>query len=211
MGFDYSKGNSEVNQRIKSKFVEREVYTCVSTITEYILQKSFEDSDAPFSWDDITNRYPDNDEEIDELQEKYDALETDRLTELDDQEEAEIEESKELLDEEKISDFTHNRNLDVIEEKYQMLKAEVEKEMEEIEERIEELRSKEKEPPEIYEWWIVSSFLCRKLKEYGESVISHENIWGRHTTGQAILLDWIITQICAGMEILEGQKYQWEV
>jgi hypothetical protein len=48
---------------------------------------------------------------------------------------------------------------------------------------------------EIYEWWLVSNWLCEKLAEEGESVIPHENIWGRTTTGQAILLDGVITRI----------------
>ena len=34
-------------------------------------------------------------------------------------------------------------------------------------------------------------------------------VWGRCTTGQAILLDGVITRICADMGILEGQEYAW--
>lgn len=69
----------------------------------------------------------------------------------------------------------------------------------------------ENEPQEIYEWWIVSEFLYRKLKEKGYPVLEWGNnyYWGRCTTGQAILLDWVISQICEEMEILQGQKYDW--
>ena len=64
---------------------------------------------------------------------------------------------------------------------------------------------------EIYEWWIISEFLYRKLKEKGEPVLEWGNnyYWGRTTTGQAILLDNVITKICQDMEILEGQKHSW--
>lgn len=39
------------NQDIVSKFVEREVYCCMTSEVEYIL--SHDDSDAPFTWDDV--------------------------------------------------------------------------------------------------------------------------------------------------------------
>ena len=69
----------------------------------------------------------------------------------------------------------------------------------------------EHEYHEIYEWWIVSSFLYKHLKKRGYPVLEWGNnyYWGRCTTGQAILLDYVIGQICFEMEILEGQKYSW--
>lgn len=69
----------------------------------------------------------------------------------------------------------------------------------------------EQEPQEIFEWWIVTEFLYDKLKAKGNPVIEWGNnfYWGRCTTGQAILLDGVITDICRDMEILEGQKYSW--
>ena len=36
-------------------------------------------------------------------------------------------------------------------------------------------------------------------------------VWGRATTGQAILLDGVISEICSDMEILEGQANEWNV
>lgn len=64
---------------------------------------------------------------------------------------------------------------------------------------------------EIFEYWAVSEFLWRKLREHGEPVaeINNTYIWGRTCTGQAILLDYVISKICEEMEILEGQKYSW--
>lgn len=68
------------------------------------------------------------------------------------------------------------------------------------------------EPQEIYEYWLVSEYLGNKLKAKGEPVLEWglHLIWGRTTTGQAILLDGVISEICEDMEILEGQKYSWK-
>ena len=169
--------NSSKNQDIKRQFVEREVYANVGTMTEYILNKSYDDSEAPFSWDDVENYYIDNSEKIAEIEEKR---------------EEEITESEELLENEEISEFTHDRNLEQINEKY--------------DNQIEELQNEQEEPQEIFEWYLVFNFLCNKLAEKGEPVLMDEGIWGRTCTGQAILLDHVISEICEDMEILEGQK-----
>ena len=69
----------------------------------------------------------------------------------------------------------------------------------------------ESNPQEIFEWWIVSRFLYDKLKKAGHPTLEWGNnyYWGRCTTGQAILLDSIISEICNDMEILDEQKYSW--
>jgi hypothetical protein len=67
---------------------------------------------------------------------------------------------------------------------------------------------------DIYEHWIVSDYLAGKLEDKGERVLRDffgMTIWCRSTTGQAILLDGVISEICSDLEILEGQKYEWEV
>ncbi len=64
--------------------------------------------------------------------------------------------------------------------------------------------------PGVYEHWIVSDCLADKLEAHGEKVLRDffgMTIWCRTTTEQAILLDGVISKICAEMEILEGQKY----
>lgn len=50
---------------------------------------------------------------------------------------------------------------------------------------------------EIFEWWLVSSYLARKLQEQGEVVIDALGChwWGRTTSGQAIYLDNVIQEI----------------
>jgi uncharacterized C2H2 Zn-finger protein len=71
----------------------------------------------------------------------------------------------------------------------------------------------EAEPQDIYEYWIVSSWLGEKLREKGEPVLARGGgwIWGRTCTGQAILLDHVISETCYDMEILEGQAREWKV
>jgi len=66
---------------------------------------------------------------------------------------------------------------------------------------------------EAYEHWVVSKYLGDKLKDKGEMVDDFfgMTVWGRCTSGQAILLDGVISEICNDMEILKGQKYEWEV
>ena len=140
--------NSSVNQDIKGKLVGKEVNACVSSLVEYILQKSYEDQNAPFSYDDIENYYIDNSEDIEKLQEQIDELE-------------------------ELEDLT--------------------------------------EPQEIYEWWSVTRWFSDKLKAKGQCIVSdgYNSYWGRCTTGQAILLDSVISEIAEDMEILEGMANDW--
>ena len=72
----------------------------------------------------------------------------------------------------------------------------------EIEDEIDDLRREEDEPQEIYEWWSVSSYLVKKLEEWGEPVIPDYNLWGRTCTGQAIFLDSVIGYICKEAKLL---------
>lgn len=183
MNYDSSK-----NQNIKREFVRREVFSNVGLMVEYILNKGMEDREAPFSLDDLINYYIDNSEKIEELHEQIEEIEN------------EISEIEEQFDNEKIDQEEYDARL----EKLENLKSE-------IEGKIEELEREQDEPQEPYEWWIVSSWLCNKLKEKGEVVLEDENIWGRCCTGQAILLDSVISDICEEMGILEGQEHEWKV
>lgn len=72
----------------------------------------------------------------------------------------------------------------------------------------------EPETVEALEHWIVSDYLARKLEEKGE-MITHDfmglTIWGRSCSGQSIMMDGVISDICKDVEILEGQRYEWKV
>jgi len=52
-------------------------------------------------------------------------------------------------------------------------------------------------PEEALEHWLVSDWLANRLREEGEMVIDFMDltIWGRTTSGQAILLDSVIEDI----------------
>jgi|SRR5690606_13379575 len=67
--------------------------------------------------------------------------------------------------------------------------------------------------PEIYEWYFVTNKLANDLEARGEVIIRYFNfpLWGRQETGQAILLDNVISDICESMEILKGQQNEWKI
>ena len=58
----------------------------------------------------------------------------------------------------------------------------------------------------------MSNWLADKLEAKGKMIL-HDflglTIWGRTCSGQAILLDGVISEICNDMAILNGQKYSW--
>lgn len=61
------------------------------------------------------------------------------------------------------------------------------------------------------EHWIVSSWFAGKLAERGEIVgeLFDFRIWGRCTSGQGIAQDGVIRRIAEDMEILPGQRNEW--
>lgn len=65
------------------------------------------------------------------------------------------------------------------------------------------------EPVEALEHWIINGWLADKLEAYGE-LITHDflgfAIWGRTCSGQAILLDWVISKICDDLGMLKESK-----
>ena len=71
----------------------------------------------------------------------------------------------------------------------------------------------EPERIEVYEHYIVTEWFAEKLKGKGEIVgeFLGMTIWGRTCTGQAIYIDGVTREIASDMEILEGQRNEWEV
>jgi len=62
------------------------------------------------------------------------------------------------------------------------------------------------EPEEALEHWIVSGWLADKLEEYGELITKDFlglTIWGRTCSGQAIMLDYVISKICDDLDMLK--------
>ena len=62
------------------------------------------------------------------------------------------------------------------------------------------------------EYWVVTKWFAKKLSDAGQMVYDWIGmwIWGRFTTGQAILLDYVIGRIGEDMKILEGQEHEWK-
>jgi hypothetical protein len=96
-------------------------------------------------------------------------------------------------------------------EKLEDLMEESGTDVDKIQAEINDLNDLESEPQEVFEWWAVSEYLYSKLKGKGEVVADAGScyVWGRTTTGQAILLDGVISEICDDNEILEGQPNDW--
>ena len=196
--------DSITNQSIKSKFVERNVSACVTSMVNYIIGKQYmdEDSDGPFEIDDIENYFASvcsvckSDCGFSEMDAyKCDCCEVIREATEDAitcsgclEEFGELEPGEEPADYEEIKAHKCDWCGYIVED-------------------ISGLHTK---PQEVYEWWIVSNWMIKKLRARGEVVIPHMNIWGRCGTGQAIKLDGIISTICSEMGILDGQEHSWK-
>lgn len=57
-------------------------------------------------------------------------------------------------------------------------------------------------PAEVYEWWLVSRWLCDQLAAIGEVTINngYGHFWGRTCTGQGLIMDGTLQQIAARYE-----------
>ncbi len=67
----------------------------------------------------------------------------------------------------------------------------------ETEEEIEEARDNRDDEKDIFEWWLVSDYLLRRLEKKDEPILKtvYGSWWGRTCTGQAIKMDYVIEQI----------------
>jgi hypothetical protein len=189
--------NSNVNQEIKGQFIGIHVHANVNQLIEFILSATSQHNfkDAPFTFDDIENfySYPEWSGKV--LGENLyfgGGSEDDKNNFLAEFERLE-QETEELFEAEEISEVTKDKNLEAIQE------------------AKEEIEALETEPAEVYEWWLVSDYLGEKLRQEGQVILEDGNnfYWGRQTTGQAILLDGVISRITSGMEILDGQPNSW--
>lgn len=219
--------NSSKNQRIKGRLVKEEVISFQTPIVNYILKKSYEDNDpdAPFTYDDVENQYsqtcPNCQEELEELssediepvrkwkctccEQLYDTKKEAENCCYDFDYDGEAPATKIWLcplceDEHDTKDGATDCFCHWDKEIYKCYNGHYIYETDIVEEH-----------KEIYEWWEVTSWLADELAKYGECVIrnSQKKYWGRTTTGQAILLDYVISRIAEDMEILEGQENDW--
>ena len=191
--------NSSVNQDIKGKFVNREVFSCVTDMVEELITLNNYDCDSGINIMDFLNYTgyseilgyeideAEKDEEVEKIQDKIE----------------EIEEIKTYYISEMENDLflNHSKKIEVGNSYIEILEAKID-ELEDMEFDI---------LNEPMEYWIVSGWFGEKLKENGQITIDeyYGTIWGRCSTGQSILLDNVISEICSDMGILEGQPSDW--
>ncbi len=58
---------------------------------------------------------------------------------------------------------------------------------------------READPEEVLEWWLVSKWLGRELRQAGMVVLENDYgfWWGRTCTGQALIMDGVLQQVAA--------------
>ena len=141
------------------------VHLCVSTEWGYILKKSYEDNDAPFSYEDLD--LFDQDTAIEILIQNYDENEEDSITHANDPD-------------------TYNRRVKTKGDFEVFLKS---LDKDELKTTYEELGYELSETEiEIYEWWIITDPLSYRLEEQGQIILN--GAWGRCCSGQSISLDY---------------------
>lgn len=184
--------DSAINQKIKSDFVSQEVLCCDTMVVEYILNKSYEDSDTPFTWDDV--EFGENhicpecgwDEYEEVFPEDLDVKECNGfyICPICMEKHGTKEEALQCCNSEDV--FTVCKNCGKVFAGH-------------VEDCFDE------ETTEIYEWWRVSCYLYNKLKNHNEIVLEGPNgyYWGRSCTGQDIYLDYVISIICDEIGLLK--------
>lgn len=196
----------ELSRKFKS-YVNENIIYCQTHIVEYILNKNYEDENTPFHYDEILNQtYLDTLQIIEDIiyylnNENYeeDLYLLNNLGEC-------SQDDKDLL-----KNFLDEVNLKISEEDlYKMDFEELNKKVEDYLKELHEDDLKEllednsfnwglsiedyHNQTEVYEWWLVSSWLHDLLNYHGE-VVLNGNYWGRCTTGQSIELDGVIQNI----------------
>lgn len=205
---EYSLLTYEEQEKLSRKFksfVSDNIISLMNSEVEYILNKSYEDHEAPFTWDDVENQYTFNYERaIEDILNAfesvpYNSIEYDTIYKNIDED-----------DQESINEFLDIMNVedeDLNECSFGFLYDKIKDKLEEMDE--DEIKvfinnnynilglddSEYDEHQEVYQWFKVSSWLCDELNTHDEVVISSYNYWGRCTYGQSIELDGIMHYI----------------
>ena len=193
--------DSSVNQRIRSRLVEREVMHNLCQTVQFAMKHAENDDDVDY--DDIMSLCGGDDWEEPGRDRISDMDRNDLLTALgeyradlpgvdEDNEDEDADEGGNLSD-----DQLRAMLIECIDGDWQ------------------EFCETERLDPhdlDVYEHWAVTSWFKRRLAERGEITgeLLDFDVWGRTCTGQAIALDHVIASIAAEMEILEGQSSFWK-
>lgn len=189
-------------QKLADRLISDHPTRLQNTLVEYVLSKSWEDSGAPFSYDDITNFEYYGSVCIngywEELTEKerndklpiYEYLETKAeniQSELED-----LQANCEDDDQWEMYQDKLDRWSEVV-EKYQSI--------------VQSLNDMDfDDQPQIYQWFSCSDYLIRKLEEHGQCTLDDE-YWGRQACGQSITLDNVIQLIAFEYACEYGKDY----
>ena len=164
------------NQRVLRKLVQREIGGNVSELINHFLQNPECFQGSDYAYDDVLDLSRTVNYELTFESWWADLDEEEKREKL---EEYNVESDEEILqDQALLEEIIEEENLDL-------------------------------EYDEVLEHWIVSDWLADELAERGEAVAEDFfglTIWGRTTSGQAILLDSVIEEIGRDMGILEGQE-----
>jgi hypothetical protein len=195
--------NDSQKQAIASAMINVHQTRLQNSVVEYILEKAHVDSEAPFSYDDITNYTPtgqvsirgswvelDNDEREEKL-EHYGYL---------------AEKAQNIynaMEEQGQSPEIDDNALEIIERKLERWQKVVNY-YDDIRHKLEDLDCDEY--PEIYQWFSCSDWLIHKLDEYGQCTLDGE-YWGRQCCGQSITLDYVIQKIAFDWFAEYGKNY----
>lgn len=208
-------------QELAGRLVDREIYYCVSYlmsgIGKIMWERGFEDAFGYYpddvqnlfvreDWEEPARYFIEQDADIDQLEEiadKYgywsDVLEESGMPVVEEFETADGDLRyyfgvSDLFDDE---DDARNEAIESVlptirEKVWALVDAEAAGPREICDEY-----SLDPEQHEVYEHWIVSNWLAKRLEEYGEVTgeFADLTIWGRCTTGQSIALDWVMQKI----------------
>lgn len=102
---------------------------------------------------------------------------------------------------------------EISEETNKVNQADIDERIAELESCLPGIENANGEMQEICEWIHVSNYLHDRLRGKGHPVWNDGSVyvWGRTSTGQAVLFDDVISEICKDMEIFEGQKNEWKL
>jgi hypothetical protein len=168
-------------------------FSLENCIVEYVLNCSLADSEAPFSYGDITNNEPYGLIMVNGCE--YQLTESERDGKL---------EFYEYLRDKWYNHYDNlSENLRVSQSRVDLAYTKYKY----LEDTVSELESLDcEERAEIYQWFHCSDYACRKLEEAGECTLDG-TFWGRQACGQAIYLDYCIQRAAFDYYADYGKDY----
>lgn len=197
--YTFADLNDSQKQRVADRMLSDHPVHCNSTLVEYVLSKSLEDTEAPFCHDDITNNEYYGSVELNGYWEELTEDERDEKQALYEHLQARAEKVYNILEERQCpldeddfeAELCYDHAYDVLQEQIEHW----EELKDGYQETVDNLESMDfDQQPEIYQWFSCSDWLIRALDQAGECTLDNE-FWGRQAYGQSIVLDGVIQRI----------------